>query len=429
MIIKHRFMTNLPKIGILFSIILALTACSHDHNIPSPHTHNGSTHTHTHSGSSSDTFTKAQINVSQFNRNAMVEEPEIVSCTLENGQQAECAKLVVKYLPDDIEIGPFCPETLSDEGGIWNWDGDKAGLYRVDESFLRMLAEQGYVFYDEDGKVHITDSATTRPEYDHSCINVSTDEAVVITVLIPTQPVMAKKAHNLGVVSKVGISLSGVPIFSDAPSVQHTGHMPALDTCSGHIDPGGWYHYHGTASDIDTVYDHEHVNADCYLSQNSSGLFGYAFDGFGIYGSKDENGQVPTDLDACHGHVGYVPGKSEKVYHYHASEDFPNLPECLSGMVAKNNFSTTAKAGVGATGSGRNEPPGGDQGNRAPDGKQGTPPGFDEAAETLGISTDELFQAMQNAGGPRADLTEVAQALGISEAELKAALPERPKRR
>jgi hypothetical protein len=359
----------------------------------------------------------------------MVEDPEVVSCTLENGDRTTCAKLVVKYLPDNIKIGPFCPDTLSDEGGIWKWDGNEEGLYRVDEVFLRMLDAQGYSFYDDDGKVHITNNAITPPEYDHSCINVVADKEVTMTLLIPTEPVMADEVSNLGVVSKVGISVSGVPIFSDAPSVLQTGHMPVLDTCAGHVDPGGWYHYHGTASDIDTVYDHEHVTADCDLPQNASALFGYAFDGFGIYGSTDENGKTPTDLDACHGHVGYVPGKSKELYHYHASKDFPNLPECLVGVVAKNNFSTTAEAGVGAAQSDRNSPPaGGPPGQSKGGQQQGTPPEFDQAAEKLGISTEALLNAMQDAGGPRADLAQVAKALGVTEAELKAALPEPPKR-
>ncbi|MGJ8646898.1 MAG: YHYH protein [Marinomonas colpomeniae] len=435
---KQGFSYLNPRSLLLFTTFF-LTACSsttNDNISQSTHSHGGNSHSHLESAKT--TPSTSQINLSQFNRSAMVKEPEVVSCTLENGDKAECAKLVVKYLPDNIAIGPFCPDTLSDEGGIWKWDGDEEGLYRVDETFLRMLDAQGYSFYDEDGKVHITNNATTPPEYDHSCINVVADKKVTMTLLIPTEPVMADEVSNLGVVSKVGISVSGVPIFSDAPSVLETGHMPVLDTCSGHVDPGGWYHYHGTASDIDTVYDHEDVTAGCNLSQSSSALFGYAFDGFGIYGSTDENGKTPTDLDTCHGHVGYVPGKPKELYHYHASKDFPNLPECLVGVVAKNNFSTTAEAGVGAAQSDRNGPPssgpqgqskeGQQQGMQSQNGQQGTPPGFDDAAEKLGISTEALLNAMQEAGGPRADLANVAKALGITEAELKAALPEPPGR-
>ena len=55
---------------------------------------------------------------------ALVSPSEIVDCTLDNGDAAQCASYDVKYLPDDLEVGPFCPATLDDAGGIWHWDGD-----------------------------------------------------------------------------------------------------------------------------------------------------------------------------------------------------------------------------------------------------------------------------------------------------------------
>lgn len=425
----------------LTSVIVACGSKPHEEEQPHAHHHDGKhAHTHTHAEPVAAKGAPANymLDFSAFNDAALIKKPEVVSCTLENGVQTECAKFVTKYVPDNIEIGPFCPSTLEDEGGIWYWDGDEAGLYRVNEAYFRMLEKQGYTFFDENGQVHISGMDQKRPEHEHSCISMSTDSDVEITSLIPLHPMMADQPTRLGVVSKVGLALAGIPIFSDAPSVLHTGHMPALDTCGGHVDPGGWYHYHGTATDIETVYETENVQADCNQPQNSSALFGYAFDGFGIYGSLEENGKEPTDLDACGGHVGYVPGKTEKVYHYHASKDFPNLPKCLAGVVAKNNFTTTAKAGVGAQNEGRREPPGGggdrggDRRGGGPSGAGGpgqmggTPPGFDEAAAKLGISTDELLKAMEAAGGPRADLNEVAKTLGVTLEALEAALPPKP---
>lgn len=66
----------------------------------------------------------------------------------------------MKYLPDNLEVGPFCPATLDEAGGIWHWDGDEAGLYRIDGDFLRMLDEQGYTFFNEDGEVYTFDIRT-----------------------------------------------------------------------------------------------------------------------------------------------------------------------------------------------------------------------------------------------------------------------------
>ena len=44
-------------------------------------------------------------------------------------------------------------------------------------------------------------------------------------------------------------------------------------------------------------------------------------------------------------------------------------------------------------------------------------------AGQLGVSAEALRQAMEAAGGPHADLAEVAKALGVSEQDLRSALP------
>lgn len=364
----------------------------------------------------------AHTDMTNFDAAVFVEQPAVVDCALEDGVATTCYEFTVSYLPEGLEIGPFCPATLDDVGGIWEWTGENGGLYRVDAAFFRMLDALGYRFFDDDGTVHVVDAATQQPTVDHACINVSADEAVTITMRLPIEPVMAATPAMLGVVGKVGVALDGVPIFSDAPSIQQTGHMPALDTCGGHIDPGGWYHWHATSTDIDTVFAAEDVDAHCALEQDSAGLFGYAFDGFPMYGSAEADGSAPVSLDTCNGHVGVTA--SGETYHYHASEEFPNLPACLVGVQAQDNFSTTASAGVGATQAGeggRNEPP------RPADGAQrGMPAGFNEAAATLGVTTEALLSALGNAQGGRPDLAAAAATLGITESELRAVLPTPP---
>jgi YHYH protein len=127
-----------------------------------------------------------------------------------------------------------------------------------------------------------------------------------------------------------------------------TGHMPALDSCGGHIDPGGWDHWHTAATDIHGLYAHDHVDADCGLDQSVSAQFGYAFDAYAMFGSADGDGAVPTDLDACNGHTGPTPTHPAGEYHNHATADFPNLPACLTGVQAEDNFRTTAATGTGS---------------------------------------------------------------------------------
>ena len=347
-----------------------------------------------------------------FGQPTFKEAPHIIDCTLENGAAAKCQEFTVAYQPEGLEIGPFCPATLDDTGGLWDWDGKNAGLYRLDRAFFEMLADLGYRFYDADGTVNVVDIRTEQPDADHACVSASPDESVTITMRLPIAPVMADAPADLGTVAKVGVALDGVPIFADAPSVLDRDHLPALDVCGGHIDPGGWYHWHATATDLETVFKTEGVTADCALAQDAAALFGYAFDGFAIFGSREADGAQPTGLDQCGGHVGATA--AGEIYHYHASESFPNLPTCLVGVTAKDNFTTTAAQGIGAVN------PRGDAGTG------GVPPGFDEAAATLGVTPEALLQAMDAAGGPQADLAAVAATLGVDTDALRAALPTPP---
>jgi len=188
---------------------------------------------------------KSTINASQFNSSAMIKPVETVACTLDDSTESTCMKFVIKYQPDDLNVGPFCPKNLKEPGGVWDWDGENAGLYRVDGDFLKMLKEQGYTFYDDNGDVYVTDD---KPGDNNTCINMKADKEVEVTLLIPAQPKRAAEVTNLGTIAKVGFSTQGVPVFADAPSVLQTGHMPALDVCGGHIDPGGWYHLHAASN-------------------------------------------------------------------------------------------------------------------------------------------------------------------------------------
>lgn len=359
---------------------------------------------------------QAHPDTDNFVQSAFVTPPEVVSCRMENGDMAQCYEFTVAYQPEALEIGPFCPATLDDEGGLWAWDGENAGLYRLDRAFFEMLAALGYTFFDADEAVHIATPVGPRPTVAHACLSAKAEPEVTMTMRLPVNPVMAGTVTPLGTVANVGVALDGVPIFSDAPSVLDTGHLPALDLCGGHIDPGGWYHWHATATDIDTVTEKAGIASHCSLEQDATALFGYAFDGYALYGSREMDGSVPADLDACGGHVGSTLFGT--VYHYHASETFPNLPACLVGVVARDNFSTTAEQGIGSPR---------DRGRGGPGGRQ-MPPGFAEAAHALGVAPRALAQAVAEAGGPRADLARVAAQLGVDEADLRAALPRPPDR-
>ena len=89
------------------------------------------------------------------------------------------------------------------------------------------------------------------------------------------------------------------------------------------------------------------VSADCNLQQSSSDLFGYAFDGFPMYGHTDSGGTMPQDLIPCGGHTGVTHDYPDGVYHYHAPLDFPNLPPCWPEACSGDLITTTAASGVG----------------------------------------------------------------------------------
>lgn len=85
----------------------------------------------------------------------------------------------------------------------------------------------------------------------------------------------------------------------------------------------------------------------------------------------------------------------------------------LVGVVAQDNFATTASAGIGAANV------------TGLDHERGAPPGLEQAAEALGVSVEALMNAF-GTPGHRPDFAAAAEALGVTEADLRNALPARP---
>ena len=140
-------------------------------------------------------------------------------------------------------------------------------------------------------------------------------------------------ATQTGITWHINIAPTSATTFADPIAA-----LPP-DECFGHPynDPGtpeGMYHYHGWSW-------------KCFPNQGNpkrhSPLFGYALDGFGIYGPRGEGGKVVTndELDECHGHFGVVnwEGRKRNMYHYHLNYEFPYGPGCLRGrpLINVNN--------------------------------------------------------------------------------------------
>lgn len=117
--------------------------------------------------------------------------------------------------------------------------------------------------------------------------------------------------------------------------------------CGGHVTPPvvtgamagqPMYHYH-KAPDCTPQFLKRSVPVDHNGTAKKHGvLFGYAIDGFGLYGYEDLQGAVPV-LDECGGHFGAVDEDKldEVAYHYHATTYSPYHLACQGPALGKCN--------------------------------------------------------------------------------------------
>ena len=121
---------------------------------------------------------------------------------------------------------------------------------------------------------------------------------------------------------EAGIMLTGVALFNgfDAGG-RDAGAWEIQDSCDGHPQKEGFYHYHTLSS--------------CIKDVSVKTVIGYALDGFPITGPQVAPGNILTtsDLDACHGLTSQVvlDGKNLTTYHYVMTEDFPYSVSCFRG--------------------------------------------------------------------------------------------------
>jgi hypothetical protein len=142
---------------------------------------------------------------------------------------------------------------------------------------------------------------------------------------LPAWPAIADAPSCLGL-GAIGVTLTGVELFDalDAPGRDAVAHE-IQDTCGGHPEVTGAYHYHAQPLCFET---------DASASGHS-GLVGYAIDGFGIYGPNGDGGVAlsDVDLDECHGHVHEIEweGQTVSMYHYHFTAEYPYSLSCFKG--------------------------------------------------------------------------------------------------
>lgn len=148
------------------------------------------------------------------------------------------------------------------------------------------------------------------------------------TFYVPRKPQRAEQPTRLPM-GPIGVAINGVPFYNP---YNHRGqdavtglYAEVFDSCCGHPDQMGRYHYHKYPVCLKTPFHDK--------KGEHSALIGYAFDGYAIYGRQGIDGKPPTDLDECNGHA-----DSKRGYHYHVSEKFPYILGGYRGVVDGRNF-------------------------------------------------------------------------------------------
>ncbi len=147
--------------------------------------------------------------------------------------------------------------------------------------------------------------------------NPNTIMAQALTYALNVAPTYGNPQCESG---EVGVMLSGVALFNgfDAGG-RDAGAWEVQDSCDGHPQNKGEYHYHTLSR--------------CITNTGVESIIGYALDGFPITGPKvgTENILTTDDLDVCHGITSEitVDGKKVTTYHYVMTQDFPYSVSCF----------------------------------------------------------------------------------------------------
>ncbi len=241
-------------------------------------------------------------------------------------------------------------------------------------------------------------------QYDHNPNSIRSQN---ILLRLPLNPKLADEPSCVPM-GMIGISTDGAAIYNavDASGGDAAAHE-IQDRCNGHPQRSGQYHYHGPSP--------------CMPNEMTSGLVGYALDGFGIYGMKDPvTGRImhDSDLDTCHGTTRPVTwdGKLVTMYHYVLTPEYPYTIGCFRGTPVMTSFrSRQSQQTIQNSGENR-QPNGGSAGT-------GREQRLEHAAQVLGVSPQTLREAL---GPPPPDLRAAAKKLGVSVQALRDALDPPP---
>jgi YHYH protein len=144
----------------------------------------------------------------------------------------------------------------------------------------------------------------------------------------------------------IGMALNGVVFFNPFEAAGMNaieGYSEIwLDSCCGHPQQEGVYHYHKFPSCVKTPFPDE--------GRGHSPVIGFAFDGYPVHGPYEETGLMARDLkgerplDVCNGH-----SDPKRGYHYHVTPGrFPYLIGGYAGIPEPSNNRMIARMPDGA---------------------------------------------------------------------------------
>ena len=271
------------------------------------------------------------------------EEP----CTLTDGTETTCYRVIVTGTPVDTVVGPFCPETTSTssaDAGIWL---DGSNIYDADGQFILDLStiygDAQWRLYDESGKVNVTDSkesfqGAARPDvldaYKYHCVEgrfewTNTGAAVPISILVPVTPMKASSPVSTQG-ADLGVTINGLVIAPSAPvqAILKAYTIAAFDDCGGHFNPIEGYHLHAFTDCKGSAYD-----ASVDDPNAETRLIGYALDGVAVFAPLAHDTTI--QLDECNGRTTEKDG-----YHYYAqAPELNQVVKCYMGLLAVDTTS------------------------------------------------------------------------------------------
>jgi hypothetical protein len=158
--------------------------------------------------------------------------------------------------------------------------------------------------------------------------NPNSIKTQTLSFTLPASPTALSAPGCMGG-GTIGIMTTGVALFNgfDAEG-RDAGAWEIQDSCGGHPQISGEYHYHTLSS--------------CITDVSSTTVIGYAIDGYPITGPTVNKGNIMTtkDLDECHGTTSSImlDGSLVNTYHYVMTQDFPYSISCFKAATASTHL-------------------------------------------------------------------------------------------